>query len=167
MILIHTSVKLVTHGQHPHIRRDDILIHTSVKLVTSRSAPDQSPKAILIHTSVKLVTCTQRTAALQTVILIHTSVKLVTLLLVYAPPVKPYFNPHEREARDVLLEKEVRKHGHFNPHEREARDVSPSLFRNCRVIILIHTSVKLVTDSPPITPSALTILIHTSVKLVT
>ena len=77
-ILIHTSVKLVTHREsetqhaladfNPHEReaRDDaqrclcrgigILIHTSVKLVTPRERRALFEEPILIHTSVKLVT---------------------------------------------------------------------------------------------------------------
>ena len=55
-----------------------------------------------------------------------------------------YFNPHEREARDMAIQSLSRMNGYFNPHEREARDrgayaCTPYL------IILIHTSVKLVT----------------------
>ena len=55
-ILIHTSVKLVTHERGKVVLHIVILIHTSVKLVTP--AVGQVPKAgaILIHTSVKLVT---------------------------------------------------------------------------------------------------------------
>ena len=55
-ILIHTSVKLVTHN---YAKQGDlilILIHTSVKLVTKTSRPLQTAELILIHTSVKLVT---------------------------------------------------------------------------------------------------------------
>ena len=56
-----------------------------------------------------------------------------------------HFNPHEREARDI------RKHGayitgdNFNPHEREARDRKGMRLPNWKEI-LIHTSVKLVTS---------------------
>ena len=32
------------------------------------------------------------------------------------------FNPHEREARDVLFHRHSTVLYHFNPHEREARD---------------------------------------------
>ena len=33
-----------------------------------------------------------------------------------------YFNPHEREARDLCQAGLSRSEVHFNPHEREARD---------------------------------------------
>ena len=77
------------------------------------------------------------------------------------------FNPHEREARDVLFYKSGRGWIHFNPHEREARDFKysrcPRIFKNFNphereardlaiamgiyaLKILIHTSVKLVTS---------------------
>ena len=58
--------------------------------------------------------------------------------------IKPYFNPHEREARDAL--------GSYTFPSRA---------------ILIHTSVKLVTGTQFAHPTLFTILIHTSVKLVT
>ena len=56
IILIHTSVKLVTHALLSLRWEDIILIHTSVKLVTSNPAEAARAWAILIHTSVKLVT---------------------------------------------------------------------------------------------------------------
>ena len=58
------------------------------------------------------------------------------------------FNPHEREARDVRCQQHVATARDFNPHEREARDVTPPFFIY-QIIILIHTSVKLVTFAPP------------------
>ena len=55
------------------------------------------------------------------------------------------FNPHEREARDVQPFAFGERRKHFNPHEREARDVR--CFCYCQIsVILIHTSVKLVTQ---------------------
>ena len=35
-----------------------------------------------------------------------------------------HFNPHEREARDVLDKYRLSGYKYFNPHEREARDAS-------------------------------------------
>ena len=35
---------------------------------------------------------------------------------------KVYFNPHEREARDLMIVSWRLCRAHFNPHEREARD---------------------------------------------
>ena len=32
------------------------------------------------------------------------------------------FNPHEREARDLFLCRNIKTDSYFNPHEREARD---------------------------------------------
>ena len=56
------------------------------------------------------------------------------------------FNPHEREARDRRQMVPGRQNHHFNPHEREARDArQDGLY--LETIILIHTSVKLVTQS--------------------
>ena len=55
---------------------------------------------------------------------------------------------------------------HFNPHEREARDVI-YVFHVLRTGILIHTSVKLVTFRGFFCIAVILILIHTSVKLVT
>ena len=55
-------------------------------------------------------------------ILIHTSVKLVTRHRADSSPQVPYFNPHEREARDAVTAHHAGAQGHFNPHEREARD---------------------------------------------
>ena len=55
---------------------------------------------------------------------------------------------------------------YFNPHEREARDVF--IFNSfSKTNILIHTSVKLVTDAAQPWCQSEHILIHTSVKLVT
>ena len=55
----------------------------------------------------------------------------------------------------------------FNPHEREARDVSGIAPNFVHSLILIHTSVKLVTNLQVASLYPLVILIHTSVKLVT
>ena len=55
---------------------------------------------------------------------------------------------------------------HFNPHEREARDLCDKCMNPNRTI-LIHTSVKLVTEDYINMLCELIILIHTSVKLVT
>ena len=78
-------------------------------------------------------------------ILIHTSVKLVTLIDFFSVPSSTDFNPHEREARDVILESEFTCYSYFNPHEREARDEAEQKWCCNREVILIHTSVKLVT----------------------
>ena len=77
-----------------------------------------------------------------------------------------YFNPHEREARDAMASRKQSVCPDFNPHEREARDyqVSTSLLT---WQILIHTSVKLVTQRGNPERKNDDILIHTSVKLVT
>ena len=56
---------------------------------------------------------------------------------------------------------------HFNPHEREARDPISPHYEVLSVTILIHTSVKLVTDFRLFAHGRGAILIHTSVKLVT
>ena len=55
-------------------------------------------------------------------ILIHTSVKLVTCPLGGSIPWSLYFNPHEREARDITASVLSAVTPYFNPHEREARD---------------------------------------------
>ena len=55
----------------------------------------------------------------------------------------------------------------FNPHEREARDHVVDTLHRFLIGILIHTSVKLVTVDAGGGGVALGILIHTSVKLVT
>ena len=55
---------------------------------------------------------------------------------------------------------------YFNPHEREARDVKVLILIPLHAI-LIHTSVKLVTALCPVHTRHEAILIHTSVKLVT
>ena len=60
MILIHTSVKLVTHFYFFNCFTLWILIHTSVKLVTTHAAVSCRTPTILIHTSVKLVTYPRR-----------------------------------------------------------------------------------------------------------
>ena len=78
-----------------------ILIHTSVKLVTQRLNVAYMELVILIHTSVKLVTYDQRHKNPKIHILIHTSVKLVTGDKDNENRTELYFNPHEREARDV------------------------------------------------------------------
>ena len=101
-----------------------ILIHTSVKLVTACSSFMQWVYGILIHTSVKLVTCERDIHNIFAWILIHTSVKLVTSPYLISRVLTTYFNPHEREARDI----------HYQL----------SCYMRC---ILIHTSVKLVTQS--------------------
>ena len=77
-------------------------------------------------------------------ILIHTSVKLVTGRQLSQGRTWANFNPHEREARDIVL-------------------ILGESFQG----ILIHTSVKLVTMSAIKGSQSLGILIHTSVKLVT
>ena len=56
---------------------------------------------------------------------------------------------------------------HFNPHEREARDAKSQVEAAAAKGILIHTSVKLVTEITAAATQAELILIHTSVKLVT
>ena len=97
-------------------------------------AGDALCEAILIHTSVKLVTNEPGLAFLGIAILIHTSVKLVTRARAYGRHRIPHFNPHEREARDVLDKYRLSGYKYFNPHEREARDAfagrtcSPALF---------------------------------------
>ena len=58
------------------------------------------------------------------------------------------FNPHEREARDGRRRLLHLLHPYFNPHEREARDRAFRDRKSLRKFILIHTSVKLVTDRP-------------------
>ena len=122
-------------------------------------------------------------------ILIHTSVKLVTGRYRSSLARQKDFNPHEREARDMPRSRLTPSPSHFNPHEREARDFHDICVcrrfydfnpheREARdegniealrdVMILIHTSVKLVTAKSANTYLNLTpILIHTSVKLVT
>ena len=55
-------------------------------------------------------------------ILIHTSVKLVTPRYDADSKSERYFNPHEREARDLEIAAGGNLLQHFNPHEREARD---------------------------------------------
>ena len=55
---------------------------------------------------------------------------------------------------------------YFNPHEREARDINIKRAFT-RKVILIHTSVKLVTLLTHVKELIEQILIHTSVKLVT
>ena len=59
-------------------------------------------KFILIHTSVKLVTSPHYEVLSVTDILIHTSVKLVTAVRDFWGNQRKHFNPHEREARDVI-----------------------------------------------------------------
>ena len=81
-----------------------ILIHTSVKLVTHLAVVHLKQQAILIHTSVKLVTRSGGTSHGNAVILIHTSVKLVTRQNQYWRVKYEDFNPHEREARDQWIE---------------------------------------------------------------
>ena len=93
-----------------------------MKLVTPIEALSVEALYILIHTSVKLVTAGQRRKNLYGRILIHTSVKLVTGLYRQTQRTLCYFNPHEREARDI----------------KKNFDVALGK-------ILIHTSVKLVT----------------------
>ena len=77
------------------------------------------------------------------------------------------FNPHEREARDERDGVSVHRISqYFNPHEREARDIRHKA-KSVGHIILIHTSVKLVTVTKLYEAYNPGILIHTSVKLVT
>ena len=64
-------------------------------------------------------------------ILIHTSVKLVTRNDRTFHRVRMHFNPHEREARDVLFVLLFKKINYFNPHEREARDMSVMSWPQC------------------------------------
>ena len=78
-----------------------------------------------------------------------------------------YFNPHEREARDLHNYVAADEAKDFNPHEREARDMAWRWFDPAVKQILIHTSVKLVTSNAVNADSISSILIHTSVKLVT
>ena len=99
---------------------------------------------ILIHTSVKLVTLAFLLKRFTQRILIHTSVKLVTAGQQRNNEKPQNFNPHEREARDVMQPVDVAAHE-----------------------ILIHTSVKLVTAGRRTGGATAAILIHTSVKLVT
>ena len=93
----------------------------------------------------KLVTLPVEAVAAGVGSLIHTSVKLVTCLQLSSPARSRDFNPHEREARDEYI--------------ADVYDDS--------VLILIHTSVKLVTSSISPFTRLTFILIHTSVKLVT
>ena len=99
-------------------------------------------------------------------ILIHTSVKLVTRTASSMTAVPEYFNPHEREARDMSMSTKPLLLAYFNPHEREARDWSLTASFGAAGI-LIHTSVKLVTFNDALVIVCVVILIHTSVKLVT
>ena len=78
-------------------------------------------------------------------ILIHTSVKLVTVGRYSSLYDDCDFNPHEREARDDNMVLSLEEARDFNPHEREARDISAYGGDHSRAI-LIHTSVKLVTE---------------------
>ena len=57
------------------------------------------------------------------IILIHTSVKLVTGMGSCRGYLGGNFNPHEREARDRIIDLRYFKRQDFNPHEREARDI--------------------------------------------
>jgi len=57
-----------------------------------------------------------------------------------------HFNPHEREARDLPPSHQFLSADNFNPHEREARDCNKCLACG-KSWILIHTSVKLVTQA--------------------
>ena len=75
-------------------------------------------------------------------------------------------NPHEREARDLPPSHQFLSADNFNPHEREARDCNKCLACG-KSWILIHTSVKLVTQGAEPLRWFRAILIHTSVKLVT
>ncbi len=84
---------------------------------------------------------------LQIKILIHTSVKLVTWSVTFLSERSVYFNPHEREARDLRTATAEGEDSDFNPHEREARDAISPHYEVAEVVILIHTSVKLVTGS--------------------
>ena len=78
-------------------------------------------------------------------ILIHTSVKLVTIPRRRHQRDTHHFNPHEREARDLPPSHQFLSADNFNPHEREARDCNKCLACG-KSWILIHTSVKLVTQ---------------------
>ena len=48
--------------------------------------------------------------------------KLVTRRRYTGPQRSGHFNPHEREARDVVVGDNDESGTDFNPHEREARD---------------------------------------------
>ncbi len=100
-------------------------------------------------------------------ILIHTSVKLVTPATSTAQGRGVYFNPHEREARDlvphdVVVVEFILIHTSVKLVTREA-----VYFAVEDDSILIHTSVKLVTLHVDTVQRKQYILIHTSVKLVT
>ena len=128
-------MKLVTGKLFKHDPLRSILIHTSVKLVTSRPRRITPPAAhlnphardardegwghiealiyILIHTSVKLVTVAGNIIYQAFAILIHTSVKLVTWAVPGDAVALEYFNPHEREARDLLCVFLMHPHSEF------------------------------------------------------
>ena len=77
-ILIHTSVKLVTHFRSAPSGAERILIHTSVKLVTGNDiAGLQEPEDFNPHER-EARDLTGKSTWLTAAILIHTSVKLVT-----------------------------------------------------------------------------------------
>ena len=144
---------------------------------------------ILIHTSVKLVTLPVSPNVFTKYILIHTSVKLVTDPLYWDHAFAAYFNPHEREARDVIKTLRMRddlilihtsvklvtrgpiraedwRTCYFNPHEREARDYIRE--RDLRKANHFNPHEREARDSAVCGRLALySILIHTSVKLVT
>ena len=77
-ILIHTSVKLVTHAGGGRGALQAILIHTSVKLVTLRPLPQLRADAHFNPHEREARDITLDEEMLQKIILIHTSVKLVT-----------------------------------------------------------------------------------------
>ena len=77
-----------------------------------------------------------------------------------------HFNPHEREARDAIVEAGLEAPSILI--HTSVKLVTGGLFScyNC-IVILIHTSVKLVTRKAMLDFLIQNILIHTSVKLVT
>ena len=78
-----------------------------------------------------------------------------------------YFNPHEREARDAWIIYDVLTDAEILIHTsvKLVTEQTAAVFEWQE--ILIHTSVKLVTGLCQVMPLHLEILIHTSVKLVT
>ena len=100
-------------------------------------------------------------------ILIHTSVKLVTQAKRAQSHEIKHFNPHEREARDGRQHDQYAVLRHFNPHEREARDA----FQAKNTVLLFdfnpHEREARDRNAGGGQISVEAILIHTSVKLVT
>ena len=143
-----------------------ILIHTSVKLVTHGRSDICTKPIILIHTSVKLVTPTQKSTSLARRNFNPHEREARDRRERSIRPQRRHFNPHEREARDFqfLLRDNITLiliHTSVKLVTGSSRALHPTF------LILIHTSVKLVTTIHTIMARELTILIHTSVKLVT